>query len=145
MHDVNPGWVGTDSIPIPKSCPGAWGSLPALESHPVLSHLPGSVASLGEEPTAQSPSVETIYLIGRKSDDIKAAVPGSPASMPWNSLVALGYHEASMTCCLTSSGDRTVHSLSTLGGRRPRLPARARDGFSSKSLPEEVVTRVPGL
>lgn len=27
IHDfVNPGWVGTNIIPIPKSCPGAWGS-----------------------------------------------------------------------------------------------------------------------
>lgn len=98
----------------------------------LCSHLPGSVASLGEELTAQLLSVETVSLIGRKRDDIKAAVSGSPASMPWYSLVALGYHEASMTCHLTSSGDRTVHSLSTLGGRRPRFPARARDGFSSR-------------
>lgn len=37
-HDfVNPGWVGIDIIPILKSCPGAWGSLPVLECHPVLS------------------------------------------------------------------------------------------------------------
>lgn len=90
------------------------------------------MTSLEEEPTVQSPSVETVSLIGRKRDDIKAAVSGSPASMPWYSLVALGYHEASMTCRLISSGDKTVLSLSTLGGRRPRFPARARDGFSSR-------------